>query len=373
MADDAYSTADTRREGARPSIPTVLGVVLLAAAGADLHGIATSSADDWPRVARAEVALLGGLWLFSGFRPRRARAAVLTAAAVVLAWDFARALTGLPPRPAFGPAHAPAWLSLVVVVAWSVFRWRPGSEEGGGSAWRTAAGAAALVAGAAFDWSQVGAYPIAASVRSAGLSVPPGLDYWVYLPDGYYTSLGRRPLILVLHGSGLVGCDVERVRTGGLPRRLERGGRVPFVVVAPQCPKPGWDVDALDLLLDDVLKRWRIDADRVYLTGESMGGRGVWELAAARPDRFAAAAPICGWGVTDWAGRLAELPIRAFHGDEDDVVPLEKSREMVEAVHRRGGEAELMIYPGVGHDSWTRTYEDPDLYEWFLAHRRRMQ
>jgi predicted peptidase len=123
-------------------------------------------------------------------------------------------------------------------------------------------------------------------------------------------------------------------------------------------------------LLDEVLKQYRVDSRRVYLTGESMGGYGTWALAAAHPERFAAIAPICGGGEPASADRLKGVPTWAFHGADDKVVPPEESRKMVAAIQHAGGDARLTIYPGVGHDSWTTTYRDQRLYGWLSAHRR---
>ena len=229
--------------------------------------------------------------------------------------------------------------------------------------------AAAL--GVAIDWSQLGHFPIVATARSEGPSSSPGLDYLVYLPDGYHRSFGRWPLILALHGSGAVGGDIARLRAEGLPRRIEGDGMIPFIVIAPQSPRQGWNAQALDAMLDEVLRRYRVDADRVYLTGSSMGGYGAWALAAAYPKRFAAIAPICGGGDPAWADRLRDVPAWAFHGAEDTVVPPEESRKMVQALKLAAGDVRLTIYSGVGHDAATPTYADHGLYEWFLAHNRR--
>ncbi len=228
-----------------------------------------------------------------------------------------------------------------------------------------------LVAGAigiAIDRSQLGQFPIIATVWAGRSSS--GLDYLVYLPDGYYRSSGRWPLILTLHGRGESGDDSDLVRRQGLPRRVEEKGGLPFVIVAPQSPDWAWNVGALDRLLDEVLKRYRVDAGRVYLVGNSMGGNGTWDLAAHNPERFAAIAPICGRGNLASVERLRGVPTWAFHGADDRVVPLEQSERMVKALKQAGGDARLTVYPGVGHDAWTPTYANPSFYEWLLQHRR---
>ena len=132
-----------------------------------------------------------------------------------------------------------------------------------------------------------------------------------------------------------------------------------------------WNPHDLDALLDDLVARYRVDEDRVYVTGLSIGRlRGRGGLIALNPDRFAAAAPICGGGTPRLMCQAGRLPVWAFHGAEDDVVPLRRSEEMVEALDACGGDVRLSVYPGIGHDSWTRTYADPELYDWLLQHRR---
>jgi predicted peptidase len=203
------------------------------------------------------------------------------------------------------------------------------------------------------------------------------VSYLLYLPGAYGQDPTRRwPLILFLHGAGERGDDLEMVRKHGIPRVVEAKaaeGRddFPFITVSPQCPTgEWWGIDELDTLLDDVLERYAVDRDRVYLTGLSMGGFGTWNLAAARPDRFAAIAPVCGGGRPDKAAALKHLPIWTFHGAKDEIVPIKSTEDMVEAVRRAGGDVRFTVYREAGHDSWTETYANPDLYAWFLAHRR---
>jgi dienelactone hydrolase len=222
--------------------------------------------------------------------------------------------------------------------------------------------------GVAIDRSQIGQFPIVVNVPSGRSSA--GFDYLVYVPDGYYRSLRRWPLILTLHGGGEVGDDLDRVRGQGLPLRVEEKGGLPFVIVAPQSPGLGWDVGALAALLVEVLEQYRVDADRVYLVGQSMGGTGTWALAASCPERFAAIAPICGGGDPTSAWRLGNLATWAFLGSDDRIVPLERSERMIAALKQARGDARLTVYPGVGHDAWTRNYADPKFYEWLLQHRR---
>ena len=100
------------------------------------------------------------------------------------------------------------------------------------------------------------------------------------------------------------------------------------------------------------------------------GGFGTWATAARHPEKFAAVAPVCGGGKTEWAKKFGPLPIWNFHGDADKVVPVGLSRIMVEAVEKAGGRIKYTEYPGVRHDSWTQTYRNPKLYDWLLSHSR---
>ena len=115
----------------------------------------------------------------------------------------------------------------------------------------------------------------------------------------------------------------------------------------------------------------RVDQRRMYCTGLSMGGYGTWAITAKYPNLFAAAIPICGGGDPGQAKALAKLPIWAFHGDKDKAVPLERSQLMVDAIREAGGSIKFKVYPGVGHNSWSLTYGNPDVYKWLLSHTRK--
>jgi len=198
-------------------------------------------------------------------------------------------------------------------------------------------------------------------------------DYLLYLPPGYGEKEQKWPLMVFLHGAGERGDNLELVKKHGPPKLVEQGRDFPFIIVSPQCPRGIWWTEKLDTLvalLDEIQSKYAVDTDRVYLTGLSMGGFGTWSLACRHPQRFAAVAPICGGGQWFLANRLRDVPVWAFHGARDRVVPLDQSKSMVEAVKRAGGDAKLTVYPESQHDSWTATYDNPKLYEWFLSHRR---
>lgn len=206
------------------------------------------------------------------------------------------------------------------------------------------------------------------------------VHYLLFTPRDYTMDGKRWPLLLFLHGLGECGeNELDRVKIHGPPKLVESRPDSPFVVVAPQCRPPAaamedvphaWQPEPLVQLLDHVIANVRIDTTRVYATGLSMGGYGTWRLVAAHPERFAAAVPICGGGEpAAMAGTLRRVPIWAFHGARDSIVPLAKSEAMVDAVRRAGGDVRLTVYPDAEHDSWTQTYDNDELYDWLLAHR----
>ena len=198
------------------------------------------------------------------------------------------------------------------------------------------------------------------------------LDYLLFLPAAYGQDPDKKwPLIFFLHGSGERGNNVKMVKAHGPPKIAETNRDFPFIVVSPQCPpNDGWKPMELNLLLDRILAGYRVDADRVYLTGLSMGGFGTWDWACQNADRFAAIAPMSGGGNTSLVRRIKNLPIWVFHGEADPVVPVAKSEEMVAALQKEGADVRFTHYPGVGHDCWTQSYNNPELYTWFLSHRR---
>jgi predicted peptidase len=196
------------------------------------------------------------------------------------------------------------------------------------------------------------------------------VDYLLYLPPDYGTTR-RWPLVVFLHGAGECGQNLELVRQVGLAKRIEQGFRPGFVLVSPQCPaSSAWDPKTITELMEHICTTMPIDRDRVYLTGFSMGGFGTWQTACYNPSLFAAIAPLAGGGDVNQAERLAKVPIWAFHGAEDKVVPLAASKDMVEAVRKCGGRVEFTVYPGCGHGICEATYQDRRVLEWLLAQRR---
>lgn len=205
------------------------------------------------------------------------------------------------------------------------------------------------------------------------------IRYLLHLPTAYATdNTNHWPFILFLHGRGERGTDVEIVRNIGLPHLLDEQPNFPGVVLSPQCPDdvrwPTQDANIIELL-DTVLPTLRIDPQRVYLSGLSMGGEGTWYFGSRYPERFAAVVPVCARipqveGFPAYASRLKDTPLWAFHGDTDDTNPTDHTLQMVTAVRNAGGSPKLTIFPNTNHDCWGKVYNDAALWEWLLAQRK---
>jgi predicted peptidase len=197
------------------------------------------------------------------------------------------------------------------------------------------------------------------------------MDYLLYLPKGYEKGDKEWPLVLFLHGGGETGADLEKVKVHGPPKLVAAGKEFPFILVSPQTRRFGWDPSTLHALLDEVVATHKVDKNRIYVTGMSMGGMGTWALAASKPERFAAIIPICGAGTPADAKKLKDLPIRIYQGGKDPVIRPQTAEAMFKALQDAGAkDVELKIYPEAGHDSWTETYDNPKVYEWLLTQKR---
>ena len=202
------------------------------------------------------------------------------------------------------------------------------------------------------------------------------IHYAVHVPNNI-PSDKPMPTILFLHGAGERGdtdVDFSKVYVTGLPKNLIHDAsfeNFPFIVIIPQCPSHlYWPMLVLELneILNILIHEYPIDTRRLYLTGLSMGGYGTWYLAYAFPHRFAAIAPICGSGIKSSANRLKHLPIWIFHGTDDPVIPYSESLFLFESIKNAHGNVKLTSYDHVGHDSWTQTYDNMELYRWFMQH-----
>ncbi len=199
--------------------------------------------------------------------------------------------------------------------------------------------------------------------------------YVVFIPPQYALHKDRRfPVVLFLHGSGECGTDGVKHTTVGLPRLLAASPKDhPFIVVMPQARTlwfRGENLQAAWIALETTLNKYRTDPNRIYLTGLSMGGFGTWEMAAARPDVFAAIVPICGVAPRPYIANLVNLPVWAFHGALDKNVPVQGSREAIAELRRLGAAPRYTEYPDGDHFCWDKAYSTPELWKWLLEQKR---
>lgn len=220
------------------------------------------------------------------------------------------------------------------------------------------------------------------------------LPYRLLKPDGYdKDGKERYPLVVFLHGGFGRGTDNVKQLRSGVDEFAKDSTRKkhPCFLAVPQCPPDkqwtnvGWsdgkrnvplaksptEPSAMVLDLIEALgNEHRIDKDRIYLTGVSMGGYGTWDLISRRPELFAAAIPISGGGDPAQAEKLAKLPIWIFHGDADPLVSIDRPRDMIAALKKAGGTPRYTEYKGVGHDAWTPTYRNSEVLDWLFEQKK---
>ena len=219
--------------------------------------------------------------------------------------------------------------------------------------------------------------------------------YQVFVP-AQWTPDEEWPVIFFLHGAGERGDDGVRQLEEGLPEILRETSDFPAVVVMPQCRRRTWWGDpAMEAqafaALEAAIEEFNGDRSRLYLTGLSLGGYGTWAFGYKYPKKFAALVPVCGgvkssrrFPVPDWhpakrapadpytetARGIGNVPVWAFHGDQDRSVPVEESRKLTEALERAGGNVRYTEYPGVPHNSWDRAYAEEELIPWLLSQKK---
>lgn len=197
--------------------------------------------------------------------------------------------------------------------------------------------------------------------------------YLTYLPDNYdSTKADLYPVIIYLHGRSASGTNLSSVRRYGLPFFLDRGKKLNYIVIAPQCPwgKNWASENWMDPMMQKLNKKYHVDNDRIYLTGMSLGGFGTWELANRYPNRFAAIAPMCGGGKTEWTNNIYHIPTWVFHGTQDRLVPVLRSDQMVDGLKKHNALIKYSRIPKMGHDLH-RQFDNDELYQWFAQFTRR--
>ncbi len=196
--------------------------------------------------------------------------------------------------------------------------------------------------------------------------------YISYLPPDYYKQDIFFPVLFFLHGTPQRGDDFTKLKAIALPRLLEEQEiNIPMIVIAPLCPKDeSWDSSELFNIFKLVEKKYRIDKNRIYLTGFSMGGFGSLKFAKDYPDLFAAIAPVCSGGSKFLAGFIKHIPSWFFHGKKDTIIEFQKTKILVDELKVLGAEVKLTEYEDLGHEIWEQTYKNKALYNWFLLHSK---
>ncbi|MCX6215851.1 prolyl oligopeptidase family serine peptidase [Spirosoma sp.] len=193
--------------------------------------------------------------------------------------------------------------------------------------------------------------------------------YLIYTPKGYSKSRRSLPLVIYLHGGSQRGQDLNKLKTYGPPYLVEQGHDFNFIIASPQCPEGKfWSTDNwFDSLYADLLKKYRIDTRRVYLTGISMGGYGVWQTAVAYPNTFAAIVPLCG-GCDDSTRicRIKQIPVWTFHGTADDLIPISETERLVRRLNKCGGQVKFTRLANQGHDIQYLYEKETAIYDWLL-------
>lgn len=221
---------------------------------------------------------------------------------------------------------------------------------------------------------------------SEGNSIP----YRIHIPEDMDANK-TYPLIIFFHGAGQRGSNNDKHLIHGVRDILaySKENNKPAIIIAPQSPQNQqwvnvpWDGDTHVMpeepsqpmrlaiaLMKDILLKQPIDKKRIYVTGFSMGGFGTWDILQRLPHLFAAAIPVCGGGDTSQAEKIKDIPIWAFHGDKDTVVKTIRSKDMIAAIKKAGGNPQYTEYKGVAHDSWTQTYSDQNVLRWLFMQKK---
>lgn len=201
-------------------------------------------------------------------------------------------------------------------------------------------------------------------------------DKWIFPFVEYskVTENEKMPLIIQLHGAGERGNgreELEKVDVHGFSKYL-KNAQHNCIVVMPQCPENTFwaaRVESIIKFIEQLIAEYNVDEEKVYLTGLSMGGYGTWFTSMARPDLFAAIAPVCGGGMA-WNAGVLKMPIWAFHGVDDDIVSVNQSDEMVSKLRECGADITYSRIEGIGHNVWEKAY-NKELIEWLLNKNRR--
>ena len=195
--------------------------------------------------------------------------------------------------------------------------------------------------------------------------------YIAYIPE----NISKNPAMIIhLHGAGERGdgkTELDKVLTHGFPNIVDDYNLKDAILIMPQCPKETFwaaRVESLKLFIDEMIEKYSVDTNRIYICGLSMGGFGTWYTAMAYPDMFAAIAPCCGGGMA-WNAKVLKMPIWAFHGMKDTVVSPSQTIEMVNALKEFNQNLKVSLYEDLGHNSWSKAFS-PELLKWMLNNKK---
>lgn len=195
-------------------------------------------------------------------------------------------------------------------------------------------------------------------------------NFWFYQPDSI-TSANPKPIIIFLHGASLCGNNLERVRHYGTIDAIERGRKIDAYVVAPQNPGGSWSPSKVMKIVDWVLENNPADSSRVYVMGMSLGGYGAIDVAAAYPDRIAAAMSFCGGGTAKNTAELNKVPLWIIHGTADRAVSVNESDKVVNSMRAADQSTPRLIYDrvkGMNHSQPARFFYLQQSYDWLFSH-----
>ena|SRR5919199_1928731 len=197
-------------------------------------------------------------------------------------------------------------------------------------------------------------------------------DYLLFLPKDYAKQTATYPLVIYLHGGSQKGNDLNKLKLYGLPHLVDQGTDYPFIIASPQCPdNKYWSTENwFENLYRDLRAKYRVDTNRVYVTGISMGGFGAWQVAMDYPNTFAAVIPLCG-GCNDSTQicRISHVPVWTFHGTADDQIPISETERLINRLEKCNGKAKFTRLNGEGH-SIQYLYGNKVIFDWMLQQKR---
>lgn len=197
-----------------------------------------------------------------------------------------------------------------------------------------------------------------------------GYNFWIYTPSDYESDTHPLPLMIFLHGASLCGNNLDRVRRYGVLDAIERGKRIPMLVVAPQNPGGAWNPAKINDMLQWVEANYRVDTTRVYVLGMSLGGYGTMDFVSTYPEKVAAAMALCGGCSLKDVSGLGQVPLWIMHGTADRAVSVQQSKRVVSQLEQSGNDKLLRYFwvKGASHGTLARLFYMQKTYDWLVGH-----